>query len=123
MTNIVLFRLSDDGSMWLADLDAGTVERTEAVDAAENDGGAPRVNGVDFAMAAASRSGVASHHLYPSNETRLKGIDLAHAAKKRADAAAHHLYPSHAPQVDGVDFAHAAKARSDAASHHLFPSR
>ena len=35
--NIVLFRLTDDDAIWLADLEAGTVERTDAFEAGESD--------------------------------------------------------------------------------------
>jgi hypothetical protein len=79
MNNIVLFRLADDESIYLADLDAGTIERRNpdvagadevtdlviAVDTArESD--MPYVKGIDFALAARSRPGAASHQMFPS---------------------------------------------------------
>jgi hypothetical protein len=64
MKNVVLFRLQDDGSVWLADLDAGTVEQADA--SALSTGDAPVVRGVDFALTAQARSGAASHHFFPS---------------------------------------------------------
>jgi hypothetical protein len=65
MKNIVLFRLTGDDAVWLADLDAGTVERADAsaVDAA---GGAQQIQGIDFALAAQSRQSAASHQFFPS---------------------------------------------------------
>lgn len=56
MKNVVLFRLHDDATVWVADLDAGTVEQADA-----------------SALAAAAdvrvvqpRSEAASHHFFPS---------------------------------------------------------
>ncbi len=67
MQNVVVFRLHDDGSVWLADLEAGTVERADAsaIDSVATSD-APVVKGVDFALAAQTRSGAASHHFFPS---------------------------------------------------------
>lgn len=64
MKNIVLFRLQDDETVWMADLDAGTVERTdsEAVSGAD----APFIKGIDFALAAKARPAAASHYFFPS---------------------------------------------------------
>jgi hypothetical protein len=85
MTNIILFRLSDDDSFWIADLDAGTVERTDSFDL-DDFGTAPRAEGVDIAVAATARSEAASHNFYRD------GVDLAVAATTRSDAASHHMY-------------------------------
>lgn len=63
MKNIVLFRLSGDDAVWLADLDAGTVERADA-SAVEASG--QQIQGVDFAVAANARGSAASHHYFPS---------------------------------------------------------
>jgi len=56
MKNVVLFRLHDEATVWVADLDAGTVEQADA-----------------SALAAAGdvrvvqpRSSAASHHFFPS---------------------------------------------------------
>lgn len=67
MKKIVLFRLHGDEAVWLADLEAGTVERTDAsaIDTVAS-GDAPVVKGIDFALAAQARSGAASHHFFPS---------------------------------------------------------
>ena len=119
MTNIVLFRLTGDDAIWLADLEAGTVERTDAF---ESDRDSGQTQGVDFAVAATSRSEAASHYMFPSRGAQVDGVDFAHAAKARSDAASHYMFPSRGGQADGVDFVHAAKARSDAASHYMFPS-
>jgi hypothetical protein len=64
MKNIVVFRLQDDSSVWLADLEAGTVERADAsaIDAVKD----VQTSGVDFALTARARSGAASHHFFPS---------------------------------------------------------
>jgi len=70
MKNIVLFRLEDDESIYLADLDSGTVEKTDASAFASEDvtasRGTPFVKGLDFALAARSRSEAPSHQLFPN---------------------------------------------------------
>jgi len=65
MKNIVLFRLQDDDQVWMADLEAGTVERTDS-DTAIGAGDAPFVKGIDFALAAKARPAAASHFFFPS---------------------------------------------------------
>jgi hypothetical protein len=122
MKNIVIFRLSEDDSTWIADLDAGTVERADDFDMDTEDTGVPQAQGVDVAIAAKARPDAASHFLYPSHGPQLEGVASAHAAKARPDAASHFLYPSHGPQLEGVASAKAAKVRPDAASHFLYPS-
>jgi hypothetical protein len=81
MSNLVLFRLKDDESIYLADLEAGTVERRDPADietgdpmmtdlvsavgeARESD--TPFTKGIDFALAARSRPSAASHYMFPS---------------------------------------------------------
>jgi len=64
MKNIVLFRLRGDDSVWLADLEAGTVERTDT--SIETASDAPQFEGIDYAIAAQARSGAASHQMFPS---------------------------------------------------------
>jgi hypothetical protein len=64
MKNIVLFRLQDDDQVWMADLEAGTVERTDAAAIEATD--APFIKGVDFALAAKARPAAASHYFFPS---------------------------------------------------------
>jgi hypothetical protein len=73
MKNVIMFRLRDEDSIWLADLEAGTIEQADAAaveavgaDAADLQGDAPYVKGIDFALAAKMRSGAASHALFPS---------------------------------------------------------
>ena len=81
MNNLVLFRLKDDESIYLADLDAGTVERRDPADVAAADGvvtdlvsavgearenDTPFTKGIDFALAARSRPAAASHYMFPS---------------------------------------------------------
>ena len=67
MKNMVLFRLQGDASVWLADLEAGTVERTDAsAIEASQESGAPFVKGIDFALAASNRPAAASHYMFPS---------------------------------------------------------
>lgn len=78
MSNLVLFRLRNDASIYLADLDAGTVERTDpsAVETehadilsaieTDGDGEMPYVKGIDFAFAASARSTSASHQMFPT---------------------------------------------------------
>jgi hypothetical protein len=112
MTNLVLFRLTADGSTWIADLDAGTVEHTDAFDAPEG-ANESQSKGVDFAVATNARSDAASHVYYPN-----RGIDFAQAVEARSDAASHVYFPNR-----GVEFAQAVEARSDAASHVYFPNR
>ena len=63
MENIVLFRLQDDESVWVADLEAGTVERTDS-SAAPTKG--PFMRGIDFALAANTRPVAPGHLMYPS---------------------------------------------------------
>lgn len=65
MENIVLFRLEDDASVWLADLKAGTVERTDSTAAAPVSK-QPYVKGIDFALVARARPAAAGHLMYPS---------------------------------------------------------
>ena len=72
-SNFVVFRLADDKAIYLADLEAGTVERREpdemaGVDVAHatRDGHGPAVNGLDFAVALRGRSTGASHVLFPN---------------------------------------------------------
>lgn len=72
-SKFVLFRLADDEAIWLADLDAGTVERREPGDTAGMDlpevtgeGHGPAVRGLDFAVASNVRSPGASHAYFPS---------------------------------------------------------
>lgn len=64
MKNLVLFRLKDDESVWLADLEAGTVERADpsTIDIEQ----AGEMKGIDFAIAAKARSTAASHLYFPS---------------------------------------------------------
>ena len=77
MENIVLFRLEDDASLYVADLAAGTVERRDPglpgdgdqvadlmAAARTSSGDAPYVKGIDFALAARSRTPAASHTYY-----------------------------------------------------------
>jgi hypothetical protein len=122
MTNIVLFRLAGDDTLWLADLEAGTVEPTEAFDSVEDASDESAASGVDFAIAATSRSEAASHLFYPNHGARLDGVESAHAATARSEAASHLFYPNHGARLDGVESAHAATVRSEAASHLFYPS-
>ena len=62
MENIVLFRLEDDSSVWIADLKAGTVQQTDASAISDQ----PSVKGIDFAMVARARPTAAGHLMYPS---------------------------------------------------------
>ena len=75
MDNLVLFRLADDESIYVADIAAGTVERRDAnsdgdavaqliAQADERRDAAPFVRGIDFALAARSRAPAASHTFY-----------------------------------------------------------
>lgn len=76
MDNLVLFRLTDDESIYVADIVAGTVERRDAnsdgdavaqiiAQADEKRGGEePFVRGIDFALVARSRAPAASHTFY-----------------------------------------------------------
>ena len=81
METLVVFRLSNDDSIWVANLEAGTVERTDpttihvegptAADIAnavdfEREDDAPFTKGIDFALAARARSSTPSHQLFPS---------------------------------------------------------
>ena len=56
MKNVVLFRLHDDATVWLADLDAGTVEQADA----------SALAAADDVRVVQPRSGAASHHFFPS---------------------------------------------------------
>jgi len=75
MDNLVLFRLTDDDSIYVADIAAGTVERRDAnsdgdavaeliAQSGEKRGEGPFVRGIDFALAARSRAPAASHTFY-----------------------------------------------------------
>ena len=72
-SNFVLFRLADDESIYLANLEAGTVERREPDEMAgmelaettrEHQGLA--MKGLDFAVASSVRSTGASHVYFPN---------------------------------------------------------
>jgi hypothetical protein len=67
---LILFRLKDDESIWLADLDAGTVEQREPDEVeglADVEMIGERVlKGLDFAIMATSREESASHYMFPS---------------------------------------------------------
>lgn len=65
MKNVVLFRLQDEDTVWMADLEAGTVEQTDS-DTAIGASDAPFIKGIDFALAAKARPTAASHFLFPS---------------------------------------------------------
>ena len=72
-SNFVLFRLADDEAIYLADLQAGTVERREPGDTAGMDlpeatgeRHEPTVKGLDFAIASNVRSPGASHAFFPN---------------------------------------------------------
>jgi len=72
-SNFVLFRLADDEAIYLADLEAGTVERREpdemqGVELADatRDGDGPAVKGLDFAIASSGRPTGASHVFFPN---------------------------------------------------------
>ena len=72
-SNFVLFRLADDEAIYLADLEARTVERREPDDMsgmdlleATRDVEGPTVKGVDFAVASSVRPTAASHALFPN---------------------------------------------------------
>jgi hypothetical protein len=56
MKNVVLFRLHDEATVWLADLDAGTVEQADA----------SALAATDDVRVVQPRSGAASHHFFPS---------------------------------------------------------
>jgi hypothetical protein len=64
MKNLVLFRLKDDESVWLADLEAGTVERADPSTIDIDQTG--EMKGIDFAIAAKARPTAASHLYFPS---------------------------------------------------------
>jgi hypothetical protein len=77
MENVVLFKLQDDTSLYVADLAAGTIERRDPELAEDGDpiaalmaatnaqsGEAPFIKGIDFALAATSRSSAAAHTFY-----------------------------------------------------------
>lgn len=70
MKKMILFRLKDDSSVWLADLEAGTVEQADpsVIESGEfaREGDAPFVKGIDFALAAGPRPAAASHYMFPS---------------------------------------------------------
>ncbi len=81
MENLVVFRLSNDQSIWVANLEAGTVERADptaihaegptaadladAVDLDREDE-TPFTKGIDFALTASARSSAPSHYFFPS---------------------------------------------------------
>jgi hypothetical protein len=72
-SNFVLFRLSDDEAIYLADLEAGTVERREPDEVADmgiargaGDSHGPAMTGLDFAVASNVRSPGASHAFFPN---------------------------------------------------------
>ena len=83
MKNIVLFRLKGDDAIWLADLEAGTVERTDAFDTE-----------VDVAVTASARADAPSHQYFPNRGVQAEGIDMAVATSARADAPSHRFFPS-----------------------------
>ena len=72
-SNFVLFRLADDEAIYLADLEAGTVERREPDEVASMDlpeatgkRHEPTVTGLNFAVASNVRSPGASHAYFPN---------------------------------------------------------
>ena len=73
-SNFVLFRLANDEAIYVADLQAGTVERREpdevaGMDLPEEATGRrqePTVKGLDFAVASSVRPTGASHALFPN---------------------------------------------------------
>ena len=72
-SNFVLFRLTDDEAIYLADLQAGTVERREpdemaGMDVAEatREHAGPTMAGLEFALASRVRSTGASHVIFPN---------------------------------------------------------
>jgi len=72
-SNFVVFRLADDEAIYLADLEAGTVERTEPDEVAgidiasgSRESHGPAVNGLDFAFVPSVRSTGASHAYFPN---------------------------------------------------------
>ena len=72
-SNFVLFRLADDEAIYLADLEAGTVERREPDEAADmgiardaRDSHEPTITGLDFAVASNVRSPGVSHAFFPN---------------------------------------------------------
>ena len=72
-SNFVLFRLADEEAIYLANLDAGTVERREpdemaGMDVAEatREHPGPAMAGLEFALASRIRSTGASHALFPN---------------------------------------------------------
>jgi hypothetical protein len=72
-SNFVLFRLADDEAIYLADLEAGTVERRgpdemDSMDLTDATGKSlgPAVKGLDFALASSVRSTGASHVFFPN---------------------------------------------------------
>ena len=72
-SNFVLFRLADEEAIYLANLDAGTVERREPDEIAgmeladaTREGHGPAMKGLDFAFASSIRSTGASHVLFPN---------------------------------------------------------
>ena len=141
MKNIVLFRLKDDDAIWLADLEAGTVERTDAFEAGEGNSRRTAGRRSRIATIVALRCSVASvlrraptcrrrastwrsprrpapmrRRIGSSRAAtcRLQGVDMAVATSARSDA------PSHQYFAQGVDMAVATSARSDAPSHQYF---
>jgi hypothetical protein len=72
-SNFVLFRLADDEAIYLADLEAGTLERrrpdeTAGMDLAEatRDVDGPTLKGLDFALASSVRPTGAGHYFFPN---------------------------------------------------------
>jgi hypothetical protein len=65
MKKTVLFRLSDNDTIYVADLEAGTVGPAGS-DVNLATGDTPLMSGVDVALAAKVRSAAASHFLFPS---------------------------------------------------------
>ena len=72
-SNYVLFRLADDQGIYLADLEAGTVERRDPDEMAGMaladgacEGHGPAIKGLEFAVASTVRSTGASHAFFPN---------------------------------------------------------
>ena len=72
-SNLVLFRLADDEAIYVADLQAGTVERREPHDMsgmdlleATRDVHGSTLEGLDFALASSVRPTGAGHYLFPN---------------------------------------------------------
>ena len=72
-SNFVLFRLADDEAIYVADLQAGTVERRGPDEIAGTDlsevtaaDDRPVLKGLDFAFASSARSTGAGHLFFPN---------------------------------------------------------